>query len=226
MKNINLSAIFIRRPVATSLLALAILISGILAFVHMPVAPLPNVEFPVVVVQARMAGASPVVMAQTVAEPIERRVGTIAGVNELTSTSSIGSTRVIAQFDLDRDLNGAARDVEAAIQASRADLPVTLRSNPTYREYNPATAPIMVLALTSDTLTRAQLYDSADSVIQQELSQVNGVGKIVLGGSALPSVRVELNPDKLNSYGIGLEDVRAAISAANADSAKGHLDQG
>ncbi len=226
VKNINLSAIFIRRPVATSLLALAILISGILAFVHMPVAPLPNVEFPVVVVQARMAGASPVVMAQTVAEPIERRVGTIAGVNELTSMSSIGSTRVVAQFDLDRDLNGAARDVEAAIQASRADLPVTLRSNPTYREYNPATAPIMVLALTSDTLTKAQLYDSADSVIQQELSQVDGVGKIVLGGSALPSVRVELNPDKLNSYGIGLEDVRAAISAANADSAKGHLDQG
>ena len=222
----NLSALFIRRPVATSLLAAAILIAGTLAFFRLPVAPLPNIAFPVIVVQATMAGASPDIMASTVAEPLERRLGTIADVNELTSTNSVGSSMIAIQFGLNRDINGAARDVEAAIQAARADLPTTLRSNPTYRQYNPASAPIMVLALTSDTLTKAQLYDSADSVIQQQLSQVDGVGQITLGGGALPSVRVELQPGKLNSYGIGLEDVRAAIGAANADSAKGHIDQG
>ncbi|MFP6562679.1 efflux RND transporter permease subunit [Paraburkholderia sp. B3] len=222
----NLSALFIRRPVATSLLAVAILISGILAFFQLPVAPLPNIAFPVIVVQATMAGASPEIMASTVAEPLERRLGTIADVNELTSTNSVGSSMIVIQFGLNRDINGAARDVEAAIQAARADLPTTLRSNPTYRQYNPASSPIMVLALTSDTLTKAQLYDSADSVIQQQLSQVDGVGEITLGGGALPSVRVELQPGKLNNYGIGLEDVRAAIGAANADSAKGHIDQG
>ena len=222
----NLSALFIRRPVATSLLAIAILISGALGFYRLPVAPLPNIAFPVIVVQASMAGASPSIMGTTVAEPLERRLGTIADVTELTSVSTVGTSMIIIQFGLNRDINGAARDVEAAIQAARADLPTTLRSNPTYRQYNPASAPIMVLALTSDTLTKAQLYDSADSVIQQQLSQVDGVGQITLGGGALPSVRVELNPGKLNSYGIGLEDVRAAISAANANSAKGHIDQG
>jgi len=223
---VNLSALFIRRPVATSLLAIAILISGALGFYRLPVAPLPNIAFPVIVVQASMAGASPSIMGTTVAEPLERRLGTIADVTELTSVSTVGTSMIIIQFGLNRDINGAARDVEAAIQAARADLPTTLRSNPTYRQYNPASAPIMVLALTSDTLTKAQLYDSADSVIQQQLSQVDGVGQITLGGGALPSVRVELNPGKLNSYGIGLEDVRAAISAANANSAKGHIDQG
>ena len=221
----SIPGLFIRRPVATTLLAVAILLSGLLAYFKLPVAPLPNITFPVVVVQASMAGASPDIMASTVAEPLERRLGTIAGVNELTSTSTVGSARIIIQFALDRDINGAARDVQAALQASRADLPSTLRNNPTYREYNPADSPIMILALTSKTLTRAQLYDSADSVIQQQLSQVDGVGQITLGGSALPSVRVELQPDQLNSYGIGLEDVRAAISSANADSAKGHIDQ-
>ncbi|RDS80818.1 nodulation protein [Dyella monticola] len=221
----NISALFIRRPVATTLLAIAILLSGFLAYFRLPVAPLPNVTYPVVVVQASMAGASPEIMAATVAEPLEKRLGAIADVTELTSTSDVGSARIVVQFGLNRDINGAARDVQAAIQASRADLPTTLRNNPTYREYNPADSPIMVLALTSDTLTRAQLYDSADSVIQQQLSQIDGVGEITLGGSALPSVRVELEPDKLNSYGIGLEDVRAAISSANADSAKGHIDQ-
>jgi multidrug efflux pump len=180
----------------------------------------------VIVVQANMAGASPDIMASTVAEPLERRLATIADVEELTSISYVGSSMVIIEFGLTRDINGAARDVEAAIQAARADLPTTLRSNPTYRQYNPADAPIMVLSLTSDTLTKAQLYDSADSVIQQQLSQVKGVGQITLGGGALPSVRVELQPGKLNSYGLGLEDVRAAISAANANSAKGHLDVG
>ncbi|WP_413724348.1 efflux RND transporter permease subunit [Sodalis sp. RH16] len=221
----NISALFIRRPVATALLALAILLSGTLAFFHLPVSSLPNVAFPVIVVQANMAGASPDIMASTVAEPLEKRLGTIADVTEMTSTSYVGSAMIVIQFGLNRDINGAARDVQAAIQAARADLPTTLRNNPIYREYNPASTPLMVLALTSDTLTRAQLYDSADSVILQQLSQVSGVGEITLGGSALPAVRVELQPDQLNSYGIGLEDVRAAISAANADSAKGHIDQ-
>ncbi|WP_430232102.1 efflux RND transporter permease subunit [Paraburkholderia tropica] len=222
----NLSALFIRRPVATSLLAIAILLAGTLAFFRLPVAPLPNIAYPVIVVQANMAGASPETMASTVAEPLERRLGTIADVSQLTSINNVGSSLIVVVFGLNRDINGAARDVEAAIQAARADLPTTLRSNPTYRQYNPASAPIMVLALTSDTLTKAQLYDSADSVIMQQLSQVDGVGQITLGGGALPSVRVELQPGKLNSYGIGLEDVRAAIGAANANSAKGHLDQG
>ncbi|PLZ02213.1 nodulation protein [Burkholderia sp. WAC0059] len=222
----NISALFIRRPVATSLLAVAIALSGILAYFRLPVAPLPNVAYPVIVVQANMAGASPNIMASTVAEPLERRLGSIADVNELTSISYVGSSMIVVMFGLNRDINGAARDVEAAIQAARADLPTTLRSNPSYREYNPAESPIMVLGLTSNTLTKAQLYDSADSVLQQQLSQVDGVGEITLGGGALPSVRVELEPGKLNSYGIGLEDVRAAISAANADSAKGHLNEG
>ena len=221
----NIPGLFINRPVATTLLAVAILLSGALAYSRLPVAPLPNVTYPVIVVQASMAGASPDIMASTVAEPLERRLRSISDVNELTSTSTVGAANIVIQFGLSRDINGAARDVQAAIQAARADLPTTLRANPTYREYNPADAPIMVLALTSETLTRAQLYDSADSVIQQQLSQVAGVGQITLGGSALPSVRVELQPDQLNSYGIGLEDVRAAISAANADSAKGHIDQ-
>jgi multidrug efflux pump len=223
---VNIPALFIRRPVATSLLAIAIALSGLLAYFHLPVAPLPNVTMPVIAVQANMAGASPEIMASTVAEPLERRLATIAGVTELTSVNSVGSAQVIVQFAINRDINGAARDVEAAIQAARADLPTTLRGNPSYREFNPADAPIIILGLTSSTLTTAQLYDSADTVIQQQLSQITGVGQIQLGGSALPSVRVEIQPDKLASYGIGLEDVRAAISSANADSAKGYIDQG
>jgi multidrug efflux pump len=223
---VNIPALFIKRPVATTLLAIAIALSGLLAYFHLPVAPLPNVTYPVIAVQANMAGASPDIMASTVAEPLERRLATIAGVTELTSTNYVGSSMVVVQFALNRDINGAARDVEAGIQAARADLPTTLRNNPTYREYNPADSPIMILSLTSNSLTTAQLYDSADTVIQQQLSQISGVGQITLGGSALPSVRVELEPDKLSSYGIGLEDVRASIAAANADSAKGHIDQG
>src|SRR6202789_3146621 len=222
----NISALFIERPVATTLLAIAIGLSGLLAYFHLPVAPLPNVTYPVVTVQANMAGASPDIMASTVAEPLERRLATIAGVTQLTSANYVGSSMVIVQFSLNRDINGAARDVQAAIQAARADLPTTLRNNTTYREYNPADSPIIILLLTSSTLTTAQLYDSADTVIQQQLSQITGVGQIQLGGSALPSVRVEIEPDKLSSYGIGLEDVRAAISAANADSAKGYIGQG
>ncbi len=222
----NIPALFIGRPVATSLLAIAIALSGVLAYFRLPVAPLPNVTMPVIVVQANMAGASPDIMASTVAEPLERRLATIAGVTELTSINSVGTSQVVIQFAISRDINGAARDVEAGIQAARADLPTTLRSNPSYREYNPADSPILILSLTSSTLTTAQLYDSADTVIQQQLSQISGVGQIQLGGSALPSVRVELEPEKLSSYGIGLEDVRASIAAANADSAKGHIDQG
>jgi multidrug efflux pump len=222
----NISAGFIDRPVATALLAVAIFLSGALAYFHLPVAPLPNITFPVVAVQATLAGAAPETMAATVAEPLEKRLAVIAGVTELTSTSYVGAARIVAQFDVSRDINGASRDVQAAIQAARADLPTTLRSNPTWRQYNPADSPIMILALTSDTLTKAQLYDSANTVIQQQLSQISGVGQITLGGGALPSVRIELEPDKLNSYGIGMEDVRAAVSAANADSAKGDIDQG
>jgi multidrug efflux pump len=222
----NIAALFIERPVATALLAIAILLSGALAYVQLPVAPLPNITFPMVVVQATMAGAAPEIMAATVAEPLEKRMKIIAGMSELSSMSFLGQTRITAQFDVSRDINGASRDVQAAIQAARADLPTTLRSNPTWRQYNPADSPIMILALTSKTLTMAQLYDSADTVVQQQLSQISGVGQITLGGSALPSVRIELEPDKLNSYGIGMEDVRAAVSAANADSAKGYIDQG
>jgi multidrug efflux pump len=222
----NPSALFIERPVATVLLAIAIFLSGALAYFRLPVAPLPNITFPVVVVQASMAGAAPEVMAATVAEPLEKRISIISGVTELTSTSYVGATRIVAQFDVSRDINGAARDVQAAIQAARADLPTSLRSNPTWREYNPSDSPIMILALTSKTLTPAQLYDSANTVIQQQLSQISGVGQITLGGSALPSVRIELQPGKLNGYGIGMEDVRAAVAAANADSAKGYIDQG
>jgi multidrug efflux pump len=220
----NLSAIFIRRPVATTLLTIGIALSGALAFTRMPVAPLPNISFPTIQVMANMAGASPETMAQTVAEPLERHLGIISDVTEMTSQSGVGTTRITLQFGLDRDINGAARDVEAAIQAARADLPTSLRSNPTYNKFNPASAPIMILALTSDTLTPGQLYDSADTLLQQQFSQITGIGDVELGGAALPAVRVDLQPGPLNNYGIGLEDVRAALAAANADSPKGYVD--
>jgi len=222
----NLSAVFIRRPVATTLLTIGIALSGALAFTRMPVAPLPNISFPTILVSAQMAGASPETMAQTVAEPLERHLGIIADVTEMTSQSGVGTTRITLQFGLDRDINGAARDVEAAIQAARADLPTALRSNPTYNKFNPASAPIMILALTSDTLTPGQLYDSADTLLEQQFSQITGIGDVELGGSALPAVRVDLQPGPLNNYGIGLEDVRAALAAANADSPKGYIDNG
>ena len=222
----NLSALFIRRPVATTLLTLGIALSGLLAYFKLPVAPLPQVAFPTIQVQANMAGASPETMAATVAEPLERRLGSIADVTELTSQSGIGMTRIVVQFGLNRNINGAARDVEAAIQAARADLPTTLRSNPTYQIMNPADAPIMVLALTSDTLTPGQLYDAADTVLEQQFSQITGVGEVELGGAALPAVRVDLQPGPLNQYGIGLEDVRAALAAANANSPKGYFNVG
>jgi multidrug efflux pump len=223
---VNLSALFIRRPVATTLLTIGIALSGALAFFKLPVAPLPNISFPTIMVQANQAGASPNTMATSVAEPLERHLGIISDVTEMTSQSGVGTTRITLQFALDRDINGAARDVEAAIQAARADLPATLHANPTYDKVNPADAPIMVLALYSDTLTPGQLYDSADTLLEQQFSQISGVGQVELGGSALPAVRVDLQPGPLNNYGIGLEDVRAALAAANANSPKGYIEDG
>ncbi len=222
----NLCGIFIRRPVATILLTIGIALSGLLAFTRMPVAPLPAIAFPTIQVMAQMAGASPETMAATVAGPLERHLGAIADLSEMTSQSGLGVTRIVLQFGLDRSIDGAARDVEAGIQAARADLPVSLRANPTYNEFNPADMPIMVLALTSDSMTPAQLYDSANTVLEQQFSQVTGVGEVELGGSALPAVRVELQPGPLAKYGIGLEDVRAALAAANANSPKGYFDTG
>ncbi len=222
----NISAPFIARPVATTLLTLGIALAGAVAFFLLPVSPLPQVDFPTIMVQANLPGASPETVATSVATPLERHLGQIAGVTEMTSQSSVGSTRIVLQFDLSRNIDGAARDVQAAINAARADLPASLRSNPTYRKVNPADAPIMILSLTSDTLTLGQIYDSASNVLEQKLSQVAGIGQVTLGGSSLPAVRVELNPYALFHYGIGLEDVRAAIAATNANSPKGHIDVG
>ncbi|OYX82367.1 MAG: hypothetical protein B7Y75_06445, partial [Azorhizobium sp. 35-67-5] len=222
----NISAPFIRRSVATTLLTLGLALAGGLAFFKLPVSPLPQVDIPTIVVSATMPGASPDTMAATVATPLERHLGQIADISEITSTSTLGSTRVILQFGLSRDIDGAARDVQAAINAARADLPTALRSNPTYRKVNPADAPIMILALTSNTLSRGQLYDSAATVLQQKLSQVEGIGQVTIGGSSLPAVRVEINPHALSQYGIGLEDVRAALSAANANAPKGAIESG
>ncbi len=222
----NFSQPFIDRPVATTLLTLGVALAGVLAFRLLPVSPLPQVDFPTIVVQANLPGASPETMAATVATPLERALGRIAGVTEMTSQSSLGSTRVVLQFDLDRSIDGAARDVQAAINAARTLLPSGLPSNPTYRKVNPADAPIMILALTSDTMTQGQVYDAASTIIAQKLSQLEGVGQVTVGGSALPAVRVELNPPTLNKYGIGLEDVRLALAAANANRPKGALEDG
>ena len=220
----HFSEIFIRRPVATTLLTIGVAFAGLLALLHLAVAPLPQVDIPTLMIQASMSGASPDVMAATVAAPLERHLGFIADVNEMTSRSSLGQTQITLQFSLDRDIDGAARDVEAAINAARADLPSNLRSNPTYRKFNPSDAPILLVALTSASRTAGQLYDTAATVLQQKLSQIEGVGNVDVGGSSLPAVRVELNPDALSHYGIGLEDVRAALAAANANSPKGAID--
>jgi multidrug efflux pump len=220
----SLSTPFIHRPIATTLLTFGLAAAGAVAFFQLPVAPLPEVDFPTISVQATLPGGSPRDMAATVASPLERHLGQIADVTEMTSSSTVGSTRINLQFGLDRDINGAARDVEAAINAARADLPTSLRLNPTYHKVNPADAPIMVLTLTSDTLRRGQLYDAASTVLAQKLSQVEGVGEVTVGGSSLPAVRVDLIPQALFKYGIGLEDVRAALGAANAHSPKGGID--
>ncbi|AUH50762.1 multidrug transporter subunit MdtC [Chromobacterium sp. ATCC 53434] len=218
------SAPFIRRPVATTLLTLGILLAGLIAFKLLPVSPLPQVDFPTISVSAKLPGASPETMAATVATPLERALGRIAGITEMTSSSSLGSTNITLQFDLDRDINGAARDVQAAINAARSLLPTGMPSNPTYRKVNPADAPIMIMALTSDSLTRGQMYDAADSILGQKLSQVDGIGNVIIGGGAQPAVRVEMNPMQLSHYGIGMETVRAAITSTNANRPKGFLE--
>ncbi len=220
----NFSAPFIHRPVATTLLTLGITIAGLIAFRLLPVSPLPQVDFPTIQVQASLPGASPETMAATVATPLERALGRIAGVTEMTSSSSLGSARIVLQFDLDRDIDGAARDVQAAINAARNQLPTGMPSNPKYRKANPADAPVMIMALTSETKTQGELYDAASTIIAQKLSQVDGIGQVTVGGSSLPAVRIELNPDTLNKYGIGLENVRTAISAANANRPKGSIE--
>src|SRR3954468_533270 len=222
----NLSRPFVERPVATTLLTLGIALAGIIGFRLLPVSPLPQVDFPTISVTATLPGASPETMAATVATPLERALGRIAGVTEITSQSSLGSSRVILQFDLNRDIDGAARDVQAAINAARSLLPTGLPNNPTYRKVNPADAPILILALTSDTLTQGQMYDAAATVLAQKLSQVSGIGQVTVGGSSLPAVRVELNPAALNKYGIGFEEVRAAIVATNANRPKGFVEDG
>ncbi|RLU05176.1 acriflavine resistance protein B [Pseudomonas prosekii] len=220
----NLSGPFIKRPVATMLLSLAIMLLGGVSFGLLPVAPLPQMDFPVIVVQASLPGASPEVMASTVATPLERSFGAIAGVNTMSSRSSQGSTRVILQFDLDRDINGAAREVQAAINASRNLLPSGMRSMPTYKKVNPSQAPIMVLSLTSDVLEKGQLYDLASTILSQSLSQVQGVGEVQIGGSSLPAVRIELEPQALNQYGVALDDVRNTIANANVRRPKGSVE--
>ena len=217
---------FIRRPIATTLLTFGLAAAGAVAFFKLPVSPLPQVDFPTISVQAVLPGASPQDVATTVASPLERHLGQIADVSEMTSSSTVGGVRITLQFGLNRDINGAARDVQAAINAARADLPTSLRSNPTYRKVNPADAPILILTLTSDTMTRGDLYDAASTVLAQKLSQVEGIGEVVVGGSSLPAVRAELIPQALYKYGIGLEDVRAALAGANAHSPKGGIDVG
>src|SRR6202158_1925435 len=239
----NISAPFIKRPVGTSLLAAALLLSGAVAFKFLPVAPLPQVEFPVISVSAGLPGASPETMASAVATPLERPVGRIAGINQMTSTSQLGSTSIVLQFDLSRNIDGAARDVQAAINAARSQLPSylagtptyrkvnaarsqlpsSLPGNPTYRKVNPADAPIMILALTSETIPLPKIYDAADSVLSQKLAQVDGVGQVFVGGGAKPAVRAEVNPMLLNKLGVGLDSVRTALNQANANTPKGEL---
>jgi multidrug efflux pump len=220
----SLSQPFIRRPIATVLLTIGIALAGIAAFFVLPVSPLPQVDYPTISVSANLPGGSPDTMATSVATPLERRLGVIAGVNEITSSSGNGSTRINLQFDLTRQIDSAAREVQAAINASRADLPATLRSNPTYRKANPADAPVLILALTSKSRSPGQIYDEVSNLVQQKIAQVKGVGDVELGGGSLPAVRVDLNPYQLNQYGLSTEDVRAAIQATNANRPKGALE--
>jgi hydrophobe/amphiphile efflux-1 (HAE1) family protein len=217
----NISAPFIKRPVGTSLLTFALFLSGALAFNFLPVAPLPQVDFPVIQVGASLPGADPQTMASAVATPLERQFGRIAGINQMTSTSQAGSTGIVMQFDLNRDINAAARDVQAAINAARSQLPANLPSNPYYRKANPADAPILILSLTSDTITLPDMYDAADSILSQKLAQISGIGQVFVGGAAQPAVRAEVNPTLLNKLGIGLDNVRKVLNAANSNSPKG-----
>jgi multidrug efflux pump len=219
----SLSSPFIQRPVATTLLTIAIALAGAVAFTLLPVSPLPQIDFPTISVSANLPGASPEIMASSVATPLERQLGHIAGVTEMTSGSYLGSTSVTLQFDLNRNIDAAARDVQAAINAARGNLPANLPNNPTYRKVNPADAPIMIIALTSNVYDQGQLYDAASTILQQKLSQIQGVGQVVVGGSSLPAVRVDVNPTQLNSFGLGLEDVRNVLNQQNANLAKGQI---
>ena len=222
----NISRSFIERPVATTLLTLGIALAGLVAFRLLPVSPLPQVDFPTISVSASLPGASPETMAATVATPLERALGSIAGVTEITSSSALNSTRITLQFDLSRDIDGAARDVQAALNAARTLLPSGMPGNPTYRKVNPADAPVLILSLTSDTMTQGQMYDAADSILAQKLAQVDGIGQVSVGGSSQPAVRIELNPTALNKYGIGTADVRTAVAATNANRPKGIVEDG
>ncbi|MFI4962663.1 MAG: efflux RND transporter permease subunit [Legionellales bacterium] len=219
----NLSLLFITRPIATTLLAVGLALAGLLAFNLLPVAPLPQIDFPTITVQASLPGASPEVMATSVATPLERQLGRIAGVSQLTSSSTLGQSSIVAQFDLSRDIDGAARDVQAAINASLSQLPTNLTNNPTYRKVNPADAPIMILSLTSDRFTKGQMYDVASTILQQKILRIEGIGQVTVGGSSLPAVRIELNPTTLNQYGIGLGAVATTIAQANTNQAKGQI---
>ena len=222
----NLSALFIYRPVATTLLTVAVALTGTLAFLNLPVSSLPQVDFPTINVQAQLPGASAETMAATVATPLERALGRIAGITEMTSSSSLGSTQITLQFDLDRDINGACRDVQAAINAAAGLLPANMPNRPSYRRDNPADSPILILALTSETLDRGQLYDVASTILAQKIAQIPGIGQVQIGGAALPAVRVELNPNALSKYGIGLDDVRQTISQTNTTQPKGVIENG
>src|SRR5271170_6666422 len=219
----NISAPFIRRPVATTLLTMAIAIAGAIAFTVLPVSPLPQVDFPTISVNAGLPGGSAEIMASSVATPLERQFGRIASVTEMTSVSSLGSTSITIQFDLSRNIDGAARDVQAAINAARAYIPANLPSNPTWRKVNPADAPIMILGLTSSKFGRGELYDDASTILMQRISQIPGVGQVTVGGGALPGVRVEVNPTRLNSFGLGLPNVATVLSGQNANLAKGQF---
>jgi len=221
---VNISAPFIARPVATTLLTLGVALAGAAAFTLLPVAPLPKIEAPAIFVSASLPGASPEVMASSVATPLERHLGAIADVDDMTSWSSVGSANIQLTFGIDRDIEGAARDVQAAIVAAHADLPSSLTRNPSYHKLNTSMFPVLSIAMTSDVLTQGQIFDAADAVISQRLSQIKGVGGVNVNGSALPAVRVEVNPLALSKYGIGLQDVRAAISNANANAPKGAIE--
>ncbi|MGH7995667.1 MAG: efflux RND transporter permease subunit, partial [Opitutaceae bacterium] len=220
----SLSSPFIRRPIGTSLLTAAVALAGIVAYRYLPVSPLPQVDFPTISVQASLPGASPEIMASSVAAPLERAFGRISGVTEMTAQSTLGQTGITLQFDLDRNIDSAARDVEAAINAARSDLPSDLPGNPTYRKVNPADAPILILSLTSDTLPPSALYDAASTVLEQKLSQIPGVGQVIVGGSSAPAVRIDVNPTELNQMGLTLEDVRTAVAASTANEAKGAVE--
>lgn len=222
----NVSLLFIKKPIATILLTCGLAIAGILAFNFLPVAPLPQIDFPTIAVQAALPGASPEIMATSVATPLERQLGRIAGVTQLTSTSTLGQSSIIIQFDLARNIDGAARDVQAAINASLSQLPSNLPNNPTYRKVNPADAPIMIMALTSDKYTIGQMYDLASTLLQQKILRLEGIGQVNVGGGSLPAVRIELNPTALNSYGIGLDQAAQTVINANVTEAKGRIING